>query len=255
MNGATKRSFVATFALVLGGSMVGHAGTDDRPRRHLPVTEPTFRGQWISNYGPIDFHSTGAEDGSNVRATYVHGGGGTIDGLRRGAKLDGRYKDQQNQGLVEFELVHKDRIDGRFQVAGTKQWHNWHAFRRGSRAGFADAIDACQNEPAGKAPSARWDGAWTSSYGPITLSQDGSLVTGSYTMNGRKASVTGRIIGACLAVQYVERDAAGVAVWSQDTSGETFKGRWRQYGKRGAWSHWTGRRPRPVPQRRPKTSP
>jgi len=249
-----RRRGIAVVALLMttlvAPALAGRT-TPNRRTPNAPAGKPGFAGQWITTYGVLTLRQ---QSGRLVTGSYDHGGGGTLDGRVVGRSLFGHYDDAQNQGDVEFSLgVDGHTLIGRFRVQGTKRWHDWIGYRSGSDQGFEEATRECNARKASGTPHL-WDGQWKSTYGLLSLRQRGNTVTGSYPFQGRVARVSGRIMGRCLAVQYVERDAAGLAVWIQDPRGDAFRGVWKAYGAKG-WTAWVGKRvpagSRPVPKRAP----
>lgn len=79
----------------------------------------------------------------------------------------------------------------------------------------------------GQAPPAPWTGTWTSTFGPLVLTQDGASVRGTYDYFGCAATVEGTVDGAVLTGTYIECSRQGVIEFTLSVDGARFTGRWR----------------------------
>lgn len=79
-------------------------------------------------------------------------------------------------------------------------------------------------------------GVWTTDFGPLTLTQSGSSVTGTYDYNG-PATLTGTIRGKTLYASYKEASGAtGKAELTIAVDGKSFRGRWVSGSQMGLWN-------------------
>ena len=99
-----------------------------------------------------------------------------------------------------------------------------------------------QASPSHAEPAAGVDftGRWSTDFGPVTLQQEGSTVTGSYTygMGGR---IEGNVDGFRLTFRYVEPMASGDTWFEISPDFQSFTGQWRADGTT-VWLPWNGRR-------------
>jgi hypothetical protein len=89
-----------------------------------------------------------------------------------------------------------------------------------------------------------WQGTWKTSWGTLTLVQNGTRITGSYTHDGGK--VVGRVVGRTVTGTWTEAPTykgpkdAGSFTWTLAPSGRSFAGHWRYASSRTWSSAWTG---------------
>jgi len=102
--------------------------------------------------------------------------------------------------------------------------------------------------PFGKrAPAtAQWSGTWKSSYGPLSLAQQGKAVTGTYVYSNPpvQGSVAGEAAGRTLKVLWKEGPGGagdGEAVFELSEDGMSFTGTWTGAGGAGG-GVWEGTR-------------
>ena len=96
-------------------------------------------------------------------------------------------------------------------------------------------------------PSPSFLGQWQTTYGPMTLTQNGDEISGVYGASVR-ATLTGKLDNGRLVFAYKEPSAAGEGSFTLAEDGRTFTGQWRENGK-AQWAPWSGRRaapPRPA---------
>lgn len=83
-------------------------------------------------------------------------------------------------------------------------------------------------------------GDWFSTFGSMTLTQDGARVQGTYQMGPDKCTLDGRIQDGVLRFRYREPNAGGEGWFALQRHGK-FAGKWRQDGARD-WRPWQGER-------------
>lgn len=85
-------------------------------------------------------------------------------------------------------------------------------------------------------------GIWDSTYGTISLTQDGAKVTGHYSSQMLVGTLKGAVTGRRLTLRYKEIDGTtGQAFFELDKSGDSFAGSWRADGET-EWAPWNGTR-------------
>ncbi len=83
-------------------------------------------------------------------------------------------------------------------------------------------------------------GEWDASWGMMTLSQNGSRVTGSYThMNG---TITGRVKGNKLVGNWSQSTGSGEFIFTMSEDCNRFNGKWRYSVGPWAPTSWNGTR-------------
>lgn len=88
-----------------------------------------------------------------------------------------------------------------------------------------------------------WTGEWETSWGDMTLNQNGTKVTGTYTFDSGK--IEGTVSGNVLTGTWSESPSyapprdAGEVEFVMSTDGKSFTGKWR-YGSEGNWGNWEG---------------
>lgn len=88
-----------------------------------------------------------------------------------------------------------------------------------------------------------WEGEWDSNWGKMILTQNGSIVTGTYTHD--KGRINGTISGNILkgtwseSPSYAPPNDAGDLELTMAADGKSFSGKWR-YGSEGSWGDWEG---------------
>jgi hypothetical protein len=101
--------------------------------------------------------------------------------------------------------------------------------------------------PPARAQQPTFAGAWDTTYGRLTLTQEGDQVKGYYLTNGRRAIVEGTVEKGKLTFRYQEPSAAGEGWFELAADGHSFQGRWRERGET-EWEAWAGKRvPPPAP--------
>lgn len=81
-------------------------------------------------------------------------------------------------------------------------------------------------------------GQWFSTFGPLTLAQDGDLIQGTYRYAGRDGTVEGHIENGRFVFTYHEPDHAGEGWFDLKRDGK-FVGAWRMEGS-PRWGQWEG---------------
>ena len=111
------------------------------------------------------------------------------------------------------------------------------------------AAETCYEWQAGSSDAKRtvWAGQWQSTWGSVSITQNGNNISGTYEHdNGR---IVGTVIGNKIVGTWSEGPTftapndAGEFEFTLSTDGNSFSGRWR-YGSSGAWQQkeWTGTR-------------
>lgn len=85
-----------------------------------------------------------------------------------------------------------------------------------------------------------YSGRWFSTFGPLTLTQDGDQVHGNYVYRGREGAIEGRIDKGRLVFTYHEPDHDGEG-WFELRRDGKFLGAWRMDGSQ-RWGTWEGTR-------------
>jgi hypothetical protein len=94
---------------------------------------------------------------------------------------------------------------------------------------------------AGEAAAPSYSGAWETTYGPMTLTQQNDQVEGSYVMQGQKCLLKGRLQGGRLGFTYQEPHAAGHGWFDLTSGGNGFSGKYWEDGAK-EWGDWQGKR-------------
>lgn len=84
-------------------------------------------------------------------------------------------------------------------------------------------------------------GTWETTYGPMTLTQEGNKVRGQYVMEGDKCSIEGTVEKNRLTFIYREPDVEGEGWFELAEDGKSFAGKWREK-EATEWSAWQGKR-------------
>jgi hypothetical protein len=84
-------------------------------------------------------------------------------------------------------------------------------------------------------------GDWETTFGPMTLKQDGKKVEGFYVMEGVRCTLEGTVEKNKLTFTYQEPDVRGEGWFELAADGKSFKGEWRENGATN-WQPWVGRR-------------
>src|SRR5438874_381398 len=88
-------------------------------------------------------------------------------------------------------------------------------------------------------------GTWDTTFGPMTLTQEGKKVQGHYDMEGNRCPIRGTVEKNRLTFTYEEPDARGEGWFELSAAGNQFSGKWRANGQ-SAWAEWKGQRVEPV---------
>jgi hypothetical protein len=83
-------------------------------------------------------------------------------------------------------------------------------------------------------------GDWFTTFGHMTLTQDGNKIRGTYGMGNQVCSLEGTIVGGELRFRYSEPDVGGDGWFVLERPGK-FAGQWRQDGTE-RWLPWKGER-------------
>ena len=83
----------------------------------------------------------------------------------------------------------------------------------------------------------KFAGKWNTSYGPLTMTQDGNKVRGVY-YDGT-ASLEGTVEKGCLTFTFVETMGKGDGEFALSADGKSFTGKWR-WEKDPNWHEWKG---------------
>jgi hypothetical protein len=95
--------------------------------------------------------------------------------------------------------------------------------------------------PAAVAAETTFAGTWETTFGTLTLTQDGKQVKGTYTFDGKESSLEGQVEKGRLTFRYKEPDAQGEGWFELAADGQSFRGKWRADGDTD-WSPWEGKR-------------
>ena len=82
-------------------------------------------------------------------------------------------------------------------------------------------------------------GEWQTSFGVMTLRQNGNAVEGQYLMNGIPCRIEGTLEGKTLNFRYTEPNAAGEGEFVLSADAGRFTGKWRPRGV-AQWGRWEG---------------
>src|SRR5438876_10783898 len=89
-------------------------------------------------------------------------------------------------------------------------------------------------DPAGASPPAGdFSGTWISTFGPLTLEQQGDRVHGHYQYGQLPGSVEGEIADGGLRFRYADSTSRGEGWFELTREGLAFTGRWRAAGAEG----------------------
>ncbi|HYE80925.1 MAG TPA: copper amine oxidase N-terminal domain-containing protein [Clostridia bacterium] len=88
-----------------------------------------------------------------------------------------------------------------------------------------------------------WEGEWESNWGKMVISQNGSVVTGTYTHDSGRISgiVSGNTLSGIWSESpsYMPPNDGGDMELTMSDDGKSFTGKWR-YGSEGSWGNWEG---------------
>src|SRR5215217_5225547 len=73
-------------------------------------------------------------------------------------------------------------------------------------------------------------GSWDTTFGPMTLTQTGDKVSGSYVMDGERSTIEGRVAKNRLTFRYQEPAVGGEGWFELAADGKSFRGKWRESG-------------------------
>lgn len=189
----------------------------------------TFAGVWETTYGTM----TLAENDGKIEGGYQFGTSSTIAGKREGKRFTFTYTEPNARGEGWFEMADDgNSFKGKWRASGEAEWSDWEGKRKSTATSSVAGVQVS------------FAGLWDTSYGRMRLNQNGSKVTGSYSL-APGSKVEGTIADRKLAVNYEEPSLAkGVAEFTLSADGQAFTGRWHATGNEH-WKPWTGRRVRP----------
>lgn len=188
-----------------------------------------FTGDWSATYGPLKLKQTGV----HVVGSYdMSGTIGLVEGDVQGRRLTFAYREPNAAGKGWFEMAGDGAsFDGRWRADGETSWSRWTG-ERGAHA----------------AAAATFDGVWSSTYGPLRLTQDGQAVRGFYRMgDGRFADLSGTVRNDRLEFRYDEQGVKGAGHFDLAPDGAGFAGSWTSDA--GQQGDWTGARVAAMPGR------
>ena len=84
-------------------------------------------------------------------------------------------------------------------------------------------------------------GTWETTFGRMTLTQQGKKVEGHYEYDGRRCPVSGQVEKNRLTFTYEEPGVKGEGWFELAADGNSFAGKWRPRGESG-WGDWKGQR-------------
>ena len=198
------------------------------PARAAEVAD--FTGDWSATYGPLKLKQTGA----HVFGSYdMSGTIGLVEGDVQGRRLVFTYREPNAAGEGWFELAEDGAsFDGRWRADGDTSWSRWTGERGAAIAAAAETFD----------------GVWSSTYGPLRLTQNGKVVRGFYRMaDGRFADVAGTVQNGRLDFSYDEQGTKGTGHFELAPGGNGFTGSWQ--ADAGQQGDWTGARIAAMPGR------
>ena len=198
------------------------------PARAAEVAD--FTGDWSATYGPLKLKQTGA----HVVGSYdMSGTIGLVEGDVQGRRLVFTYREPNAAGEGWFELAEDGAsFDGRWRADGDTSWSRWTGERGAAIAAAAETFD----------------GVWSSTYGPLRLTQNGKAVRGFYRMgDGRFADVAGTVQNGRLDFSYDEQGTKGTGHFELAPGGNGFTGSWQ--ADAGQQGDWTGARIAAMPGR------
>ncbi len=198
------------------------------PARAAEVAD--FTGDWSATYGPLKLKQTGA----HVVGSYdMSGTIGLVEGDVQGRRLVFTYREPNAAGEGWFELAEDGAsFDGRWRADGDTSWSRWTGERGAAIAAAAETFD----------------GVWSSTYGPLRLTQNGKVVRGFYRMaDGRFADVAGTVQNGRLDFSYDEQGTKGTGHFELAPGGNGFTGSWQ--ADAGQQGDWTGARIAAMPGR------
>jgi hypothetical protein len=105
---------------------------------------------------------------------------------------------------------------------------------------FWDKLTSFWKPTGSESTMSDYAGKWISTFGPMTLKQDGDRVHGVYQMGPQECSLDGTIQDGVLRFRYREPNAAGEGWFVLQRYGR-FSGKWRPDGFPG-WQTWQGER-------------
>src|SRR5262249_31199146 len=76
-------------------------------------------------------------------------------------------------------------------------------------------------------------GTWDTSFGRMTITQEGKKVRGHYEMEGNRCPVNGTVEKNRLTFTYEEPDVKGEGWFELSADGKGFSGKWRPDGGKG----------------------
>lgn len=84
-------------------------------------------------------------------------------------------------------------------------------------------------------------GTWDTTFGKMTLTQEGDKVSGHYLMGNERCTVEGKVDKNKLTFAYQEPNASGEGWFELAADGKGFAGKWREQGM-SEWGEWIGKR-------------
>lgn len=183
-----------------------------------PVVVVSFAGNWVTNFGTMNL----TQSGTSVTGSYVNaftGGNGTVNGAVSGNTLNGTYTIGGGSGSIQW-TINGNTLDGNW--GGSSQWcgaRSGSAFPNG--CGFA--------------------GSWIASVAgntacAMTLTQNGTTVSGSYCNGSLSGNVSYASSGAVLTGNWNTGGTGTLKFYLAGYNGNTFQGNWNTSNA------WCGRR-------------
>lgn len=87
----------------------------------------------------------------------------------------------------------------------------------------------------------KFAGTWATTYGPMTLIQEGNKVKGSYVTNGATCTLEGQVEKTRLTFTYQEPNVRGEGWLELGVDETSFKGKWQEKPD-SPWAEWAGTR-------------
>lgn len=196
-----------------------------------------FEGEWSTSFGPMRLsrfeRGLAGHYGSAEAPSW-------LEGSATAQRFEFRYREAHEKGAGWFELSDDGaRFHGQWKADGSQAWADWN----GERGAVAASADGCA-------------GVWSSTYGTLTLAQEGTRVRGTYSRPAG-SQLEGELHGNVLRGAYSEPDGTqGRVVFEFAADREHFRGVWRpdreaplELDDEGA-ATWTGVRAHPTPGRK-----
>lgn len=175
-----------------------------------------------TNYGAM----TISFDGTYVSGSYTHQNG-SLEGVLDGNVMTGTWHQNNGKGTCIFTFSQDfSRFDARWNYAGETGWRgNWNGTAK-------EAVSAA-------AVPESFNRSYSTEYGPMTLTFNGDLVTGSYTHQNGK--IKGTMDGTVATGTWTQSNGSGSFIFTFDASYKSFEGKWNYKGESSMRGGWNGK--------------